>query len=362
MKLVYFLVFVFIVLLVITLTNVYFEKKAIRESFADSSIGIGTNPESNPVSNTGGSAGSSSESNPVSNTGSSPESSPESSAGNNTLNNTGNNAEIGVNLRTALMNENTKLKNEIKKLQDEIQRIGGNFNTLQNDINTSKGMFLKESSRLENNLSQLGDFHDTYDQEFKKLVQTKLNYSDPAFETNQKIQESRIRALEKEISSIQTLEQKVSQREDNEIRSIICRGNGSTLNVHPVFSGRNPTGYFVIFLNNRCVNYSVDQGTITLTEDQCDLSNGNQRFKLLEINSYNEYNQAIMREESDDQMLVLSNDDIYYPFYLVIPENHESKCLYITNDNELYIKGIEKSPANRFRKSKVYNIGDCSQN
>ena len=92
------------------------------------------------------------------------------------------------------------------------------------------------------------------------------------------------------------------------------------------------------------MNYINEMGTASLNEDQCDLSNGNQRFKLLKINNYNEYNQAIMREESEDQLLVLSNDDIYYPFYLVVPENHESKCLYITNNNELYIKSIEKSP------------------
>ena len=63
---------------------------------------------------------------------------------------------------------------------------------------------------MKDNLGQLGDFHDTYNQEFKKIIQSKLNYSDPAFETNQKIQESRIRALEKELSSIHTLEQQVS--------------------------------------------------------------------------------------------------------------------------------------------------------
>ena len=66
--------------------------------------------------------------------------------GNNTTNQTGNYSSVmdDQDLRETLMNENVKLRLEIGKLQNELSSMGSSFNTLQNDINSSQGLFLKK--------------------------------------------------------------------------------------------------------------------------------------------------------------------------------------------------------------------------
>ena len=124
-------------------------------------------------------------------------------------------------------------------------------------------------------------------------------------------------------------------------------------------AGRNPTGEFLIFLNDKCLSYKINGAEIVVQVKNCSNSGSsimNMKFKLKEIKSYEEYNNAIRQEERNDKLLALKNEDIYYPFYLVIPVNYPEKCLYVNDENMLNIKTITKSATNRFRTSKTLGL------
>ena len=55
----------------------------------------------------------------------------------------------------------------------------------------------------------------------------------------------------------------------------------------------------------------------------------------------------------------MRSDDVYYPFNLVVPVNREGKCLYIDNENNVYVDTITKKPSGRFKTSTVTAISEC---
>ena len=238
-----------------------------------------------------------------------------------------------------------------------IEKENDKFRT--DEYNKIKNMFDDEKEELILNFDKIGEFHDNYSSQLQKLLQQKYDFSNNAFKSNHEIQQSRVRALEEEISKIQLLNEKVENKKITEIRSIICKSNSTKLNIHPIKAGRNPTGEFLIFLNNNCLAYNINGGEIELKVNQCSSSNSTgfkMKFELKEIKDYNEYNQAIKQEERDGKILVMKNEDIYYPFYLVIPVNYPEKCLYVTDENIINIKTITKSATNRFRISKTLGL------
>ena len=263
-------------------------------------------------------------------------------------------------IRRTLRDENTRMHQQLNSLRQQINSINQRNERVDTGISNNTQSLREQSQRIRANLNSLGDLQNNYSAELKSLLQKEINQSDPVFDVHQKVQESRIADLERQISEIERLRNRIRNRADNELRSIICRANGSKLNVQPIFSGRNPTGMFVIYVNDRCVSYREVDGTVELRESQCDLSDRALSFKLKTISNYEEYNNAIQYEEQYEKKLAMRNDDIFYPFYLVEPVNYEGKCLYIMDDNSLLIKTVEIDPHSRFRKSDVYSVGNCA--
>ena len=136
---------------------------------------------------------------------------------------------------------------------------------LKKDIDSSKQAFDGEADKMKSSLQSLGEFHDSYSQELQKALQSNLDYSDPVFQTNQEIQESRIKALESQVSEIEILKMKVLNKQDSLLRSIICRANSTKLNVQPIMAGPNPTGSFFIFLNDGCLKFTENGSQVEIT-------------------------------------------------------------------------------------------------
>lgn len=278
-KILYFLIFVFLVLLVATIFKLYIVKKNERENF-----------------------------------------------------------DSGVTTTTP------NLAERLQSLETELDQAKGDTAAL---VSMIKDLNLKEPMELKANIDRLGSFHNNYNKELHRIIQQNLNVNDSAYEANQEIQESRVRALESQLSELESLNRKVQNKKDNQIRSIICRANSIKLSVKPVNDGENTTDGFIIFLNTGCVN--VDNNN---KEDACDLTSKSQTFKLKKITNYKEYNDVILREETPEKRLVMATDDIYYPFYLILPgETTSAKCLYVSDDNYVSIDSIKDSANCRFRVS-----------
>ena len=332
----YFLVGVFILLLLTTIYKMYLVKKDVREGFIIPGFSV-----ENVLRESGQEISSG-----ISDFFRTPSNSEESTT----------NTAAPTTLTDARISD---MQNRISDLSGKLSEIERDNQRFQNEEYIKiKNMFNEEKEELLGNLSNIGEFHDAYSSELQKLLKQKYDFNNKTFTANQEIQQSRVRALEEEISKLQKMNDMDSQKL-NEIKSIICRSNSTKLNIHQIRSGRNPTGEFLIFLNNKCLSYEINGAEIKVKENQCDSSGSsrvNMKFQLREIKDYNEYNDAIKQEESDNKLLVMKNEDIYYPFYLVTPVNYPEKCLYVTDENIINIKTIRKSPTNRFRTSKTLGL------
>jgi hypothetical protein len=239
------------------------------------------------------------------------------------------------------------LAKRLNSLENSVNNAVGKNNEL---VSMIKGLNPKEHTELKANIDRLGSFHDNYNKELHRIIQQNLNVNDSAYEANQEIQESRVRALESQLSELESLNRKDQNKKDNQIRSIICRANSIKLSVEPVYNGENTTDGFIIFLNNECVK--VDNNNNLDDTQHCDLTSTSQKFKLKKITNYKEYNDVILREETPEKRLVMATDDIYYPFYLILPgETTSAKCLYVSDDNYVSIDSIKDSANCRFRVS-----------
>lgn len=326
-----FLLVVFLLLCLATLAKVYLKKKSIRENFffqaTNNHHGTGISTTSLPYTTLA----------PM----------------------MSNEAKV---LQQKYMEQINGLSNNINELKTQLSNYQSQTDILKTEVDTSKKEFEGEADKMKSSLQALGEFHDSYSQELQKALQTNLDYSDPVFQTNQEIQESRIKALEKQVSEIELLKMKVQNKKDSLLRSIICRANSTKLNVQPIPSGPNPTGKFVIFLNKGCLSYSESGSQVVVKVGGCDLSSGQQAFELQMIENFQDYNKAIKYEESSEKKMVLPSDDVYYPFYLVHPQGNYGKGLYIGDDNHLYVDTIRLDPHCRFRTSDVSAYGSCPMN
>jgi len=264
-----------------------------------------------------------------------------------------------VQLRKQYQAEIGDMKTQIKTLEDNIKKTYNSSQSVKNSIDSSLNEAKEASNEFKQNLNAFGEFHDNYSQELQRVLQKRLDYTDPAFKSRQEIQNNRMKHIEEDLSTIELLKMKVLEKKDNEIRSIICKSNSTKLNVEPIMAGQNSTGKFSIYLNNNCLSYSENLGKIELMVGNCDLSNTRQAFELKQINDFSEYNDAIKQENTGLKKLVTKSDDIYYPFYLVHPENNFSKCVYVDDDGHIYVKTIESAPHGRFRTSQTVAFGSC---
>ena len=308
-----FLLVVFILLCLATLTKVYLKKKSVRENFFFQAATSNTSLMSDEAKM----------------------------------------------FQQKYMDQTNEMKMYINELKDEINNYKQGTVSLKQEVDSSKNVFDGEADKMISSLQSLGEFHDSYSQELQKALQTNLDYSDPVFQTNQEIQESRIRALEQQVSEIELLKMKVQKKTDSLLRSIICRANSTKLNVQPIMSGPNPTGSFLIFMNNACVSFTENGSQVEIKLDQCDTSSNSQSFELQLINNFQEYNKAIKYEESSEKKMVLSSDDVYYPFYLVHPKGNYGKSLYIDDESYLYVDTIRLDAHCRYRTSDTFAYGSC---
>lgn len=262
-----------------------------------------------------------------------------------------------------LYNDLVNIKNELTKLRDGYSTVKENVSEQNESLKDSLKNVKDSSSKFKSNIDELKEFHDNYSKDLQKILQNKLNIDQAAFESNQEIQQNRMESIEKDLNEIEILKGKLTEINNNEIRSIICKANSTKLNTSPIYNGRNNTGQFIIFLNNKCLSYDKDENTnIHTVKDtlECSLdANSSSAFKLLEINNNKQYNDAIKIEDTGFKSLVMRSDDIYYPFYLIVPVNTEGKCLYIDNQNNVYVDTITKKPNGRFKTSTITAISEC---
>jgi predicted nucleic acid-binding Zn-ribbon protein len=262
-------------------------------------------------------------------------------------------------LQNTYQNEIGVLNRKIQSLETQVTNVDVNNAKIKSNIDTSLTDIRTTSDDFKQNINAFGNFHDTYSKDLQRILQEKLNYTDPAFESKQEIQNSRMRQIESDLSNIEILKTRVLEKTDNEIRSIICKSNSTKLNVEPVMSGNNYTGKFLIYLNSNCLSYIDTYGEPELKVASADFSDSSQIFELKVINNFSEYNDAIKRENTGDKKLVMKNDDIYYPFYMVHPEENYGKCVYIADDGHLSIKTVDSGPNGRFRTSQTVSFGSC---
>ena len=318
-----FLLVVFILLCLATLAKVYLKKKSIRETF----FGVGDATAADTTTTLAPNVIMSDE------------------------------AKI---FQQQYMTQTNEMKKYINELKDEIDGYKSGTVLLKKDIDSSKQAFDGEADKMKSSLQSLGEFHDSYSQELQKALQSNLDYSDPVFQSNQEIQESRIKALESQVSEIELLKMKVLNKQDSLLRSIICRANSTKLNVQPIMSAANPTGTFLIFINNGYLTFTENGSHVEIKVDpNGDSSSNSQAFELQLINNFQEYNKAIKYEESSAKKMVLSSDDVYYPFYLVHPKGNYGKSLYIDDESYLYVDTIRLDAHCRYRTSDTFAYGSC---
>jgi len=347
-----FLLVVFILLCLATLTKVYLKKKSVRENFFFQTATSTT--ASAADTSTTASAGA------TSTTASAGATSTTASAGATSTTLSPIMSDEAKMFQQKYMDQTNEMKMYINELKDEINNYKQGTVSLKQEVDSSKNVFDGEADKMISSLQSLGEFHDSYSQELQKALQTNLDYSDPVFQTNQEIQESRIRALEQQVSEIELLKMKVLNKQDSLLRSIICRANSTKLNVQPIMSSANPTGTFLIFINNGYLTFTENGSQVEIKVDpDADFSSNSHAFELQLINNFQEYNKAIKYEESSEKKMVLSSDDVYYPFYLVHPKGNYGKSLYIDDESYLYVDTIRLDAHCRYRTSDTFAYGSC---
>jgi hypothetical protein len=265
-------------------------------------------------------------------------------------------------LRATYRAEIVTLKDQIKDLTDKITGFENDSLAIKKSIAGSVEVAGTASADFKQNLDAFGEFHSNYNQELQRVLQKRLDYTDPAFNSRQEIQNNRMKYIEEDLNKIELLKMKILKKNDNEIRSIICKANSTKLNVEPIMAGQNPTGTFTIYLNNQCLHYNESFGsTEKSTVDTCEYNSDNNfnAFRLKLINNFSEYNDAIKKENTGFKKLVTKGDDIYYPFYLVNPVDNDGKCVYVNDEGEIYVKTIESGPNSRFKTSQTVAFGAC---
>ena len=190
----------------------------------------------------------------------------------------------------------------------------------------------------------MGEFHNNYQKELESILKRKFDLSQDSFEINEKIQSSRLNKLKKELDDINKLK-KITGINDNESRSIKCLANGDRLNIRPVEINGNPTGKFLIFLNDGCLFFKKS-GIYGVSGTE--MSDFTQHFVIHNIQTYEDYNDHIDKINDGTKKLVFKTDDVVYPFKVVSPLERPGECISIT-DEGLSIEPLTSSPYQRFR-------------
>ena len=109
---------------------------------------------------------------------------------------------------------------QLNSLRQQINSINQRNERVDTGISNNTQSLREQSQRIRANLNSLGDLQNNYSAELKSLLQKEINQSDPVFDVHQKVQESRITDLERQIARLSDYET-IRNRADNELRSII---------------------------------------------------------------------------------------------------------------------------------------------
>ena len=99
--------------------------------------------------------------------------------------------------------DNNQIKNQ--NILNELLKERKDFKNL---VKNSQQRISEQTNKFTAGINKLGEFHDNYQKELESILKRKYNLSQDSFELNEKIQESRIKKLNKDLSEINTLKKR----------------------------------------------------------------------------------------------------------------------------------------------------------
>lgn len=117
------------------------------------------------------------------------------------------------------------------------------------------------------------------------------------------------------------------------------------LSIQKVTEDNNNIKLYFLVINDGCLEM-ISKGQYKI--DSCRTSNYKQLFILKKIEDYNEYNNNIkLGEQINSTSYVSQDDNIIYPFYMLIPYTIPGHCVRYKN-NELSVRPINNDVYQRF--------------
>ena len=235
--------------------------------------------------------------------------------------------------KNALLETDTLRK---QKDEEQLRSIKEN----QDAVNDMKNSAL-EISNLETNLnsiySQLGTFHDTYNQNLERILNEKLNIDETVFKQKKNELNQKISDLEKLVDDID---------EDDSDKQILQIENHKTSTrlavqlISNIGSSGTDVKIYHVYVNTPENNpgcLSIDDAVSTPKGVFCEKGSNQQKFILKKINKESEYRSELKAADKDN----IANQSIKYPFYIVKPELSTSMaglsdlCLFCNIDKGL---------------------------
>ena len=102
-----------------------------------------------------------------------------------------------------------KQDNDQIKNQNILNELLKERKDLKNLVKDSQQRISEQTNKFTEGINKLGEFHDNYQKELESILKRKYNLSQDSFDLNEKIQESRIKKLNKELEEINILKKKL---------------------------------------------------------------------------------------------------------------------------------------------------------
>jgi len=247
------------------------------------------------------------------------------------------------------------LNKKLKILENKYRYNYSKTEQIDNELNRAQKILKQNRNKFENNITKFGEFHNNYQHELQKVLEKKLNFSDQIYESRKEFNEDKLQNIEKKIKNLHG--NSLINSPETKYKSILCKANSYRLNISWVSldGEENYNGNFIIHLNDKCISYIHNQ-TPPLKTFECALDDeaDHLQFKFVKITNFANYNTNINLETSTvEKEMVTRNENINFPFYLIVPINVAGKCLYISDDTKVYIDTIKNNPNNRFELSHI---------
>ena len=241
----------------------------------------------------------------------------------------------------------SKMLNQIIKEREDLKKL----------VEESKKNISQQTNKFTEGIKKLGEFHDNYQLELENVLKRKQNLATNLLETRQKVQNSRLQKLQQKMQEVSQLRNKITEKDNNEALSVKCLGTGDRLNIEPIMNYDNPTGRYLVFLNDGCLRYQ-DRNTYDTTS--CDAApESKQQFIIDTVENYEQYNEILNKINDGTKKLVFENDDIVYPFKVVSPLETRGECLNVDDDGSISIEPCRDTANQRFRTSQLPSSKSC---